>query len=175
MRQELAIPEKVEVKVNNNRVSVKGPKGQIQREFRSKNVVISVEGGKVSLLAKDADKRDKTMMNTFKAHIKNMLMGVIDGYIYTLKICSGHFPMNVSLKGNELFIKNFLGEKVPRTVKIIEGVTVKIDGEKVTVEGIDIEKCGQCAASIELATRITNRDKRIFQDGIWLTNKPGNA
>ncbi len=175
MKQELAIPEKVEVGVDKNRVSVKGPKGQIQREFRSKNVMISVDNGKVLLFAKDADKKDKTMMNTFKAHIHNMMVGVVEGYVYTLKICSGHFPMNVSIKGNEFSIKNFLGEKVPRTVKIVEGVSVKVDGEKVTVEGIDIEKCGQCAASIELATRITNRDKRIFQDGIWLTSKPGNA
>lgn len=83
--------------------------------------------------------------------------------------------MNVALKGDELSIKNFLGEKVPRVMKIQPDVKVKIDGEKIVVEGIDIEKCGQCAANIEKTTRITNRDRRIFQDGIWITSKPGKV
>jgi large subunit ribosomal protein L6 len=173
MKQEIAVPKGTEAHVENNTVSVKGPKGAVKREFRSKKIIISKEGEVIRLLAKNANKRDKTMMNTFKAHIKNMVAGVVEGYVYTLKICSGHFPMTVAIKGDELSIKNFLGEKIPRTVKINKDVKVKIEGEKITVEGIDIEKCGQCAASIEQATRITNRDRRIFQDGVWITSKPG--
>jgi len=50
-----------------------------------------------------------------------MIRGVTEGYTYKLKICSGHFPMNVSLKGDVLEIKNFIGESVPRKLKIKEG------------------------------------------------------
>ncbi len=175
MVQELEIPEGVEVNVENNGVAVKGEKGELQRNFVSKKITFSKSDNKVILSAKNATKREKTMMNTFKAHVKNMFKGVIEGHKYELKICSGHFPMNVALKGDELSIKNFLGEKVPRVMKIQPDVKVKIDGEKIVVEGIDIEKCGQCAANIEKTTRITNRDRRIFQDGIWITSKPGKV
>lgn len=172
MIEEVEIPEKVQVTADNNAVTVKGPKGENKREFISNKISINVDGKNVVLSAKNATKREKTMINTFKAHIKNMINGVISGYTYQLKICSGHFPMTVTVKGNEFQVKNFLGEKIPRTTKFPLGVTVKIDGDKVTVDGIDIEKCGQCAGSIELLTRITDKDKRIFQDGIWITSKP---
>jgi large subunit ribosomal protein L6 len=79
--------------------------------------------------------------------------------------------MNVSVSGDTFAIKNFLGEKVPRTLKIKEGVTVKVEGTDVTVESTDIEKAGQVAADIEQLTRITNRDIRIFQDGIYIVEK----
>jgi large subunit ribosomal protein L6 len=79
--------------------------------------------------------------------------------------------MNVSVAGSELIIKNFYGEKVPRRSRIVQGVTVKVEGDVVKVEGCDIEKVGQTAANMEKATRITNRDRRIFQDGLWITSK----
>ena len=170
MDNDLEIPQGIEVRVEHNKVFIKGPKGSLEREFLSKSIVISKDG---NLIKFTANKRNKTMMNTFMAHIRNMLNGVVNGYSYSLKVCSGHFPITVALKGNELSVKNFLGEKIPRVVKINSDVKVKVEGDKITVEGIDIEKTGQCAASIEQSTRITNRDRRIFQDGIWITSKPG--
>ena len=74
---------------------------------------------------------------------------------------------------NEIVIKNFLGEKVPRVLKIKEGAKVKIDGEIVLVESCDKEIAGQVAADIEKLTVIKNRDNRIFQDGIHIINKSG--
>ena len=114
---------------------------------------------------------EKKIINTYEAHLKNMLKGVQETFKYEVKVCSGHFPMNVSMVGKELVIKNFYGEKVPRRSNIIDGVTVKIEGELIKIEGCDIEKVGQTAANMEKATRITNRDRRIFQDGLWIINK----
>ena len=113
------------------------------------------------------------MVKTYKAKLKNNLIGVNEGYTYKLKICSGHFPMNVGVNGTEFTIKNFLGEKVPRTITLKEGASVKIEGEQIIVESIDKEKAGQVAADIEQLTRVTNRDNRIFQDGIYITEKAG--
>ncbi|MFA5142412.1 MAG: 50S ribosomal protein L6 [Candidatus Woesearchaeota archaeon] len=173
MDNDLEIPQGIEARVEHNKVFIKGPKGSLEREFLSKSIVISKDSNLIKFTARPANKRNKTMMNTFMAHIRNMLNGVVNGYSYSLKVCSGHFPITVALKGNELSVKNFLGEKIPRVVKINSDVKVKVEGDKITVEGIDIEKTGQCAASIEQSTRITNRDRRIFQDGIWITSKPG--
>jgi large subunit ribosomal protein L6 len=109
---------------------------------------------------------------TFVAHLKNMVKGVTQGYTCRMKICSGHFPMNVSITNNELIIKNFLGEKVPRTVKLAKDVQFKIEGAEIIITGIDKEKVGQNAANIEQLCRVTNRDRRIFQDGIYIKGKP---
>lgn len=175
MTEKIEIPVGVEVILVGNLIKIKGAKGEVQRNFMNKKINFVIKENKIVLFSKNGTKREKTMIKTFKAHIKNMITGVIEGYHYELKICSGHFPMNVALNGKELSIKNFLGEKIPRTLKISEDVKVKIEGDKIIVEGIDVEKCGQCAANIEKTTRITNKDKRIFQDGIWITSKPGKA
>ena len=81
--------------------------------------------------------------------------------------------MTVSVKGSIFEIKNFIGEKVPRTTVIKEGSTVKIDGHDIIVESINKEQAGQMAASIEQLTRRPGFDTRIFQDGIYITEKDG--
>ena len=89
MIAKLEIPEGVEVNAENNLVKVKGSKGEVERNFVSRKIAISKEGNEVVLLAKNATKREKTMMNTFRAHIKNMFKGVVEGHKYELKVCSG--------------------------------------------------------------------------------------
>jgi len=175
LKHEMELPEGVTAQVEGSTVKIKGPKGEIERKFRAPKFSFGVEGNNVVVSAKNATKREKTMGGTLKAHIYNMIKGVTEGHEYKLKICSGHFPMNVSLNGDVFTVKNFLGEKIPRTVKIKEGADVKVDGEQVTVSGIDIEIAGQVAADIEQLCRITNRDIRIFQDGIYIIKKPYDA
>lgn len=112
-------------------------------------------------------------MRTFKAHINNMIKGVTEGFKYRLKVVYSHFPMTVKVQGDEVVIENFLGEKNPRRAKILPGVTVKVKGSEIEVEGIDKEAVGQTAANIEQATRITKWDRRVFQDGIYIVEKAG--
>jgi large subunit ribosomal protein L6 len=173
IRPKFAMPPNVTVSVEGKLVKVKGPKGELSRRFDIPTVNFSSEDGKIAVVAKNATKSTKTQIFTAAAHIRNMLKGVSEGHVYKLKICSGHFPMNVSMSGDQFIVKNFLGEKVPRVLKIKEGAKVKIETNIVTVESTDIEKAGQVAADIELLTRITNRDIRIFQDGIYIIEKDG--
>lgn len=81
--------------------------------------------------------------------------------------------MNVVMKGQTLEVKNLFGEAVPRSLVIPEGVSAKVEGDKITVQGIDKEKTAQAAASIEQLTRRPGFDKRVFQDGIYLLDKDG--
>ena len=90
-----------------------------------------------------------------------------------LKICSGHFPINVSVNNNMLIVKNFLGEKVPRTIKLKPGADVRVEGDLIVVESPSKEIAGQVSADIELLARRTHYDLRIFQDGLWIINKDG--
>ena len=81
--------------------------------------------------------------------------------------------MNVSIKDKTFEIKNFIGEKVPRVLKIKDTVDVKLEGDMVIVESISKECAGQMAASIEQLTRRPGFDTRVFQDGIFITYKDG--
>jgi large subunit ribosomal protein L6 len=173
LQEKVEFPQEVTAEIDKDLIKLSGPKGQNQRRLASKKIAIKLEGNNIILSAKKATKKEGRMMQTFKAHIKNLIRGVMGGHLYKLKICSGHFPMSVNVSGDEFIIKNFMGENVPRTLKIKENVSVKVEGDQVIVESIDKEKAGQTAADIEQLTRVTNKDLRIFQDGIYITFKDG--
>jgi large subunit ribosomal protein L6 len=170
---EIEIPEGVEVSLAENILKVKGSEGELKREFAIGRLKFEIKEGKIIIGSKEARKTEKKMMNTIAAHVKNMLKGVQEKFEYTLKICFNHFPMTVEIQGNEATIKNFLGEKVARKCEILEGTEVKVDKDIITVSAIDKELAGQTAANFEKATRISSKDRRVFQDGIFITKKAG--
>jgi large subunit ribosomal protein L6 len=104
-----------------------------------------------------------------------MIHGVSEGIVYKLKMVYSHFPINLKIQGDLIKIENFLGERYPRKAKIPERVEVDIKGQDIEVRGIDKEKVGQTAANIEQATKIKNRDPRVFQDGIYIYEKDGKS
>lgn len=154
-------------------LTVKGPKGELKKRISDSNLILEQEANNIKLSYEKNNKENKKNLFSTKAHLKNMIEGVTKGFKYTLKICSGHFPMTVSMKNTTFEIKNFIGEVVPRRLEIKEGATVKVSGDIITVEGVDKEIAGQVAASIEKLTRRPGFDKRIFQDGIYITDKNG--
>lgn len=175
LKREIVVPQDTEVKIHERTLSAKGPKGENQKYFTYPRINISIHGNKVILSVKNATKKDKTMIGTMEAHINNLIEGVKQGFIYKLKVCSGHFPMNVSVKGDTVLISNFMGEKVPRKAKVLPHVNVKVEGDVITLNGLDIENVSQSAANIELATRRSGFDKRVFQDGCYIIEKAGKS
>jgi len=117
----------------------------------------------------------KRMFYTFRSHLRNMLDGAQNGFHYKLKICSGHFPMTVKVEGQQVVISNFLGEKIPRRARILPQVTVKVDKDTITITSADLEAAGQTAANIEKSTNVGTRDRRVFQDGCYIIEKPGRS
>jgi large subunit ribosomal protein L6 len=168
---EIDIPKEIDVSINEDTISVKKGENEIKREFPG----ISFEKKDNSLLIskKRATKREIKHVNTIVAHVKNMFKGVQQKFKYELQICSVHFPMNVSVQGCYLHVKNFLGESGERKAKLLPGVDVNIEKDKIIVESNNIESAGQTAANIESATKVRGKDKRIFQDGIYIINKAG--
>ena len=167
--------DSAEISINGLAVKVKGPKGELERDFSSPFIrgliEISEEGDEIVVKSSSERKKVKAMVGTIAAHIRNMIVGVTKGYRYKMLIHYVHFPMSVEVKGNELIIKNFLGSKGIRKAKIPEGVTVKVSGNEVIIEGIDKEKVGMAATNIESACRIKKKDRRVFQDGIYLAER----
>ncbi len=173
--EEVMLPEGVSATVSSSGLLVKGAKGEVVRKLDNIRVSLTVKGNIVEFASKKATKREKSFLYSSIAHLRNMMAGVVSPYTYTLKICSGHFPMTCTISNNMFTIKNFLGEKVPRTVRLRAGVSVKLDGDKVMIQSVNKELAGQTAADIEKATRISGKDLRVFQDGIYMIEKAGVA
>ncbi|MFT4343173.1 MAG: 50S ribosomal protein L6 [Candidatus Woesearchaeota archaeon] len=171
--EKIAAPEGVTVAVNGTTVSVSGSKGEVTKIFRMPRFSFSVENNALVVSCKKYSVYDRCNFMTLTAHLSNMFTGVQEGYEYELKICSSHFPMTVAVSGDKLTVKNLLGEKVPRVLTLKKGVEVKVNGDIIVVSGVDVELVSQVAADIEQLTRITDRDRRIFQDGIYITKKAG--
>ncbi len=167
--EKVLIPQGVEVKVDRLKVTVKGPKGQLTKDFsHARGIIIRKTDNEVIVETFFADRKRKALIPTIASHIENMIIGVTKGFRYKLKIVFSHFPISVKVSGDKVIIENFLGEKAPRIAKIVEGAKVKVMKDDIIVEGIDIEVVGQTAANIERATRIKGYDRRVFLDGIYI-------
>lgn len=165
-------PQDVVVEKQGLDIVVKSAKTELKRAF-SKFVALKREGNMISVSAANKTAASRMLAGTFASHIKNMIAGVQKPYVYKLKIIGTHFPITVNQSGEEMQVQNFLGEKKPRKIKLIKNVTVKVQGDIVTVESADIELAGMIASRIEQATRVRRKDRRTFQDGIYIIEKAG--
>ena len=165
------IPEGVNASIEGDRLVISGPKGQLERIFKHHNVKMEVRDNKINVFSKEERRKPKALVGTWAALATNMIKGVQHEWEARLKSVYSHFPMKLLTEGDRFIIQNFLGEKAPRTAKIVEGTKVKIEKDQVIITGIDREKVGQTAANIEIAAKVTGYDRRIFQDGCYITQK----
>ena len=153
-------------------VTITGPKGSLSRQFTNPSVTILQESGSLIVRTDLPRRKIKALSGTWNAHLNNMVKGVTEGFKYDLKAFYSHFPMTLEVKGREFIVNNYFGEKVPRRADILSGVDVKVNNKvEVVVTGINKENVGQTAANIERCAVIKNRDRRVFQDGIYLLGK----
>ncbi len=171
LKSEIKIPEGVQVEVANYQIKVKGPQGEVVRNLPRMGISISKEDNNIVISIKRLQQR--VLLGTWTAHVNNLIKGVQEPFVYQLKICSSHFPMSAKLQGNEIILQNFIGEKSPRRVKLPPGADVKINGEIIEVKSVDKELAGRVCTLIERLTVLTNKDRRVFMDGIYLINKAG--
>jgi len=174
IKEEIKIPNGAEVSIDDKTVHVKGEKGSLSKTLSHPRIDLKLKDKIVEIACTDfPDKKERALIGTFKAHIKNMIKGVTEGFEYKMKTVFSHFPIKTSVDGNEFIIQNFLGERSPRRAKILENVIVEIKGDNITVSGTDKEKVGQTAANIERAAKVKYRDIRVFQDGVYVVSKRG--
>lgn len=162
------IPEGVEVSVAGRVVTVKGEKGTLMRDFSHAPLSIQLDRDRVKIQTNWPRKREAALVGTVKSHIQNMITGVTKGFTYKLKIVFSHFPISVKVREKTVAIENFTGERSPRIARIMGNTKVTVKSEDVIVQGIDIEDISQTAANIQRATKIKNKDPRVFLDGIYI-------
>ena len=173
LKEKITISEGVNATLEGNVITIKGEKGELTRTFSHPKINIQINGNIIEIHSKNVRRKEKALIGTFVAHINNMIRGVTEGFEYKMKTVFSHFPIKTSVEGNEFVIQNFLGERSARRAVILDGVTVEVKGEDVTVQGSDKEKVGQTAANIERATQVKKRDIRVFQDGVYRISKGG--
>jgi len=169
--RKITIPEGVKAQLDGMQLRITGPKGQLSRNVRFPQVVVTCDGKEITIATDSKRKEINAMVGTLEAHSKNMFRGVTEGFEYRMKVVYSHFPIQLKLQGNKLEIANFLGEKKARYARIEAGVTAKVANDEVVLTGIDRELVGTSAANIEHATHIRDRDPRVFQDGIYMVQR----
>lgn len=173
MKREIEIPEDLEVEVDGKTVRVEKDGKQVEKVLKHPLVKVEKDNDNIVIRTAKDNKKIKSVAQTFESKIRSAIRGVREGFEYRLKIVYRHFPMDVKVKDNVLEVSNFLGEKSKRTAKILEGVEVEVKDEDIWVKGADKEKAGQTAANIEQEMQSPPvRDRRIFEDGIYIVEKP---
>ncbi|MGA2683148.1 MAG: 50S ribosomal protein L6 [Candidatus Bathyarchaeia archaeon] len=164
----IQVPDNVDVQMDGKKISFKGDKGSLTRDFSFAPIAIEGEGKTIRVWAKWPRKKEAALVGTIYSHIQNMITGVTKGYSYKLKIVFSHFPISVKLQGKTILIENFTGERRERRVKTLGDVKIKIEPDDIIVEGVNLEDVSQTAANIEQATRVRRKDPRVFLDGIYV-------
>ncbi len=172
-RIEIELPEDVSATTDRFDLTVDGSEGSVTRRLWFPDVTVSAETDTVVIESEADDAKTKATMGTFQSHVENMVHGVTDGWEYRMEVHYSHFPMQVSVEEEEVVIQNFLGEKAPRRAPIRGDTEVEIDGDEIVLSGPDKEAVGQTAGEIEQLTRVPDKDTRIFQDGVYIVEKPG--
>ncbi|MXV62190.1 50S ribosomal protein L6 [Natronorubrum sp. JWXQ-INN-674] len=172
MRVELEIPENVTVEIDHLDVTVDGPEGSVSRRLWYPDVSVETEDDSVVIESDAEDAKTNATVGTFESHIQNAFHGVTTGWEYKMEVFYSHFPMQVRVEGEDVVIENFLGEKAPRRTTIHGETDVSVDDERLVLSGPNKEDVGQTAADIEQLTRVSGKDTRVFQDGVYITEKP---
>jgi large subunit ribosomal protein L6 len=169
----MPIPEGVQLSIDGRKVKATGPKGTLEEDFSHLPVQFAIENGTLRVYSRWARKREVALVGTALAHVRNMVRGITSGYTYKLKIVYAHFPVTVKVQDKEkrLTIENFTGEKTPRIVKIVGSAKIKVVGDEVHVQGSNLRDVSQTAANIQTATKIKDKDQRVFLDGIYIFEK----
>jgi large subunit ribosomal protein L6 len=164
----IQIAEDVEITIEGRKVTVKGQKGTLTRDFRHAPVSMEVVGKTMRIWAEWPRKKEAALVGTICSHIQNMITGVSKGFTYKLKIVFSHFPISAKVRDNTVLIENFTGERNPRKAKIVGNARVKIQSEDIIVQDLSLENVSQTAANIEQATKVRRKDPRVFLDGIYV-------
>jgi large subunit ribosomal protein L6 len=168
----IEVPSGVEVTVDGANVTVKGPKGTLQRTFHER-VSITVDGSVVTVARDDDSRESKALHGLSRALLANMVAGVSDGFSRELEIIGVGY--RAAMKGSDLELQVGFSHPVPVTAP--DGITFEVpEPTKVVVSGIDKEKVGQVAANIRgIRPPEPYKGKGVRYVGEYVRRKAGKA
>lgn len=168
----ITMPAGVELTNNNNVITVKGPKGELTREF-NKNIEIKVEGTEITVVRPNDSKEMKTIHGTTHANLNNMVVGVSEGFKKDLEMKGVGY--RAQLQGTKLVLS--VGKSHQDEVEAPEGITFTVaNPTSISVEGINKEVVGQTAAYIRsLRSPEPYKGKGIRYVGEYVRLKEGKT
>ena len=177
--EEIIIPSDVEIELKGYKISLKGKKGSVSKDFsfeKRMDMALVQDGSDKKITINALFPKNKTVATIYTIinHIKNMIKGVQEEYTYKMKIVYSHFPITVVApkKGsNKILINNFIGERGSRITTSIGVVKIKTNKEEVIVSGCNKEDVAQTCANIQIRCKIKSHDKRVFKDGVYVYSK----
>ena len=176
VERKIALFDETEVVLEDDVLTIKGKLGQIERRFSYPLINLEFKDNTFIVSSPKDRKKQKAIVGAWYARIKNMMKGVNEPYVYKLKVVFSHFPMKVKSENSKIVVSNFLGGKGVHELDIPEDIKITINKEDnkeyISVEGINKEQAGLCAAQIERLCVAKKKDRRVFQDGIYIVEKP---
>lgn len=142
-KKPILIPENVEVKIEGQKIVVKGPKGELQKEFRPE-IEVEVRENKIFVRPKIKTKKTNALWGLTRALLDNLIKGVTEGFEKKLEIEG--LGLRASMEGGDLVL--FVGFSHPVRINAPEGIKLSVEKNMITVAGIDKELVGQIAAKI---------------------------
>ena len=140
----ITIPAGVEVNLDDNFATVKGPKGELKQQF-DKDMTFNVEGNEITVVRPSDSKRHRTVHGTTRAILANMVEGVSTGFKKELELIGVGY--RAQMQGKKLVLS--VGYSHPVEFEEIDGITLGVEGNtKVSIEGINKEVVGQYAAKV---------------------------
>jgi large subunit ribosomal protein L9e len=171
----------IEIEVKGRRVRVKGPRGVLTRDFRHLAVDMFLADGEEGEKQLKVDchfgkKKRLAAIRTAVSHVQNMVTGVTKGFEYKMRLVYAHFPINVNIEqqGTIIELRNFLGEKKVRVVKMLPGVKIERSAavkDELILTGNDIENVSRSTALIHQQCLVKDKDIRKFLDGVYLSER----
>jgi large subunit ribosomal protein L6 len=170
-RLPITVPSGVDVTIDGPTVSVKGPKGELSHEVASP-IEVSLEEGTLTVTRPNDERESRSLHGLTRTLIDNMIVGVTNGYEKQLEVVGTGY--RVQAKGSDLEFA--LGYSHPVPVKAPEGIAFKVEGNKVTVSGIDKQRVGETAANIrKLRKPDPYKGKGVRYAGEVIRRKAGKA
>ncbi|MDO5634540.1 MAG: 50S ribosomal protein L6 [Micrococcus sp.] len=170
-RLPITVPSGVDITVDGARVSVKGPKGQLEHTVPAP-ITATLEDGTVTVARPNDERESRSLHGLTRTLVNNMILGVTEGFSKQLEVVGTGY--RVMAKGQDLEFA--LGYSHPVSVKCPEGISFTVEGNKVTVTGIDKQKVGETAANIrKLRKPDPYKGKGVRYAGEQIRRKAGKA
>lgn len=166
------IPSGVDVKIDGNIITVKGPKGELQKEFHP-DMIVKMEGSEILVQRPSDEKLHRSLHGTTKSIIFNMVEGVTNGFTKTLELVGVGY--RASMSGNKLIVNVGLSHPVEFTPE--EGIEIEVPSNtKIIIKGIDKERVGALASNVR-ATRKPEpyKGKGVRYEGEHVRRKVGKT
>ncbi|CAG9336268.1 unnamed protein product [Blepharisma stoltei] len=176
--EKLKVVEGVKITVRARKVTVEGPRGTLSRDFKHLALDIQVldDGKIVKVDCWFSDRKQAACVRSVLSAIENLMIGVVKGFEYHMRLVYAHFPINVHIPNDHksIEIRNYIGERQVRRIAMLNGVLIeKSDAMKdeLILRGNDLELVSMSAALIQQSCSVKNKDVRKFLDGIYVSER----